>query len=159
MLTSASSNTTVTSLRASKQPDPWVSKWASWDPKWTPAARQALLKNGYEPIPLVGKRPVLDKWQSLRPTAEDIAAWEKRHPNATNTGVLSRLTPTIDIDVLDEKVANTIHGWVRELIPVSCPELAGSVYIPSVQSCFVAARLFQKPQLGNGLMKRALNIS
>src|SRR5215471_9231264 len=69
-----------------------------WNPKWAPAARQALLKNGYEPTPLVGKRPVLDQWQNSRPTAEDIAAWGVTHPNATNTGILTRLVPAIDDD-------------------------------------------------------------
>src|SRR5262249_8892265 len=94
-----------------------------WNPKRAPAARQALLKNGYEPTPLVGKRPVLDQWQNLRPTAEDIAAWDVTHPNATNTGILTRLVPAIDDDVLDEEVADIIHGWVKELIPPGHPEL------------------------------------
>ena len=30
-----------------------------WDPSWTGPARQALLRNGFEPIPLNGKVPVL----------------------------------------------------------------------------------------------------
>jgi AAA domain/Bifunctional DNA primase/polymerase, N-terminal len=96
---------------------------SSWNPKWAPAARQALLKSGYEPIPLAGKRPVLDQWQNARPTAEAIAIWEKTHPNATNTGVLTRYVPAIDDDVLDQEVADIIHGWVRELIPPGFPEL------------------------------------
>src|SRR5262245_16213437 len=94
-----------------------------WDPKWTPAARQALLKNGYEPTPLIGKRPVIDAWQNFHATAEDIPAWEQKHPSATNTGLLTALTPAVDIDVLDEKVANIVHGWVKEYIPRGDPEL------------------------------------
>jgi hypothetical protein len=96
---------------------------SAWDPKWLPAARLALLQNGYAPTPLMGKRPILNEWQNSCPTAEDIPAWEKRYPNATNTGLLTALTPAIDIDVLDEEVANILHNWVRKIIPVVCPEL------------------------------------
>jgi hypothetical protein len=96
---------------------------SAWDPKWTPAARQTLLKNGYEPTPLIGKRPILDQWQNFQPTAEDIPTWEKTHPSAGNTGLLTTLTPAVDIDVLDEEVANIIHTWVRKLIPVTALEL------------------------------------
>jgi hypothetical protein len=66
---------------------------------------------------------VLDQWQNSRPTAEDIAAWEQTHPNAINTGILTRFVPAVDDDVLDQKVADIIHGWVRELIPPDYPEL------------------------------------
>jgi putative DNA primase/helicase len=96
---------------------------SAWDPKWLPAARQALLQNGYQPTPLIGKRPILDGWQNSSPTAEDVAAWEKNHSNATNTGLLTALTPAVDIDILDEEVANILHNWVRKIIPVACPEL------------------------------------
>jgi hypothetical protein len=82
------------------------------------------LKNGYEPTPLIGKRPVLDQWQNSRPTAEDIAAWERAYPSATNTGVLTRFVPAIDDDVLDPEVADIIHDWIRELIPAGLPGTA-----------------------------------
>jgi Protein of unknown function (DUF3987)/Bifunctional DNA primase/polymerase, N-terminal len=102
---------------------PVKSEPRAWDPKWTPAARQALLKNGYEPIPLNGKRPVLDAWQNSHATLNDISAWETAFPGAGNTGVLTRFVPAVDDDVLDPEVADLIHGWVRELIPPGCPEL------------------------------------
>jgi hypothetical protein len=94
-----------------------------WDPKWTPAARRALLQNGYQPTPECGKIPVLEGWQKVNATTEDIAAWEKSHPDAINTGILTRQTPAIDIDVLNQEVAEIIHRWVKELIPAGCPEL------------------------------------
>src|SRR5262249_283189 len=67
--------------------------------------------------------PILEQWQSLSAAAEDIASWETLHPSAINTGILTRGNPAVDIDVLDEEVADIIHGWVRELIPPSTPEL------------------------------------
>jgi hypothetical protein len=79
----------------------------AWKTKWAPAARQALLQNGYEPIPLVGKRPVLDAWQNSHPTVENITTWQRTYPNATNTGILTRHTPAIDDDVLDQEVADS----------------------------------------------------
>src|SRR5262249_47414835 len=94
-----------------------------WDPKWTSDARRALLNNGYEPTPLVGKRPILDQWQNLSPTVADIAGWQRTHPNAINTGILTKHTPAVDIDVLDQEVGDIIHGWVKELIPPGSPEL------------------------------------
>jgi hypothetical protein len=94
-----------------------------WDPKWTGPARRALLKNGFEPIPLNGKIPVISEWQNLRPTLEDIVSWERVYTGSVNTGVLTRLTPAADIDVLDQEVADIIHGWIRAFIPDDCPEL------------------------------------
>ena len=95
----------------------------AWDPSWTLSARQILLKNGFTPTPLVDKRPVLDGWQNSNPTVQDIAAWPQTHPRATNTGLLTALTPAVDIDVLNEEVANILHNWVRKIIPAACPEL------------------------------------
>jgi hypothetical protein len=93
-----------------------------WNPKWTEPARRALLKNGFEPIPLNGKIPIISEWQKLRPTLEDIVSWETTNAGR-NTGILTRLTPAVDDDVLDKEVADIIHGWVKELIPHGCPEL------------------------------------
>jgi hypothetical protein len=93
-----------------------------WNPKWTGPARRALLKNGFEPIPLNGKIPVISEWQNLRPTLDDIVSWETTNAGR-NTGILTRLTPAVDDDVLDQKVADIVHGWVKELIPPGCPEL------------------------------------
>jgi hypothetical protein len=146
-LTSSSSATIIPLQTQAREPS-WDSKWASWDPKWTPAARQALLKCGYEPIPLVGKRPILDQWQNSRPTVEDIATWEKTLPNATNTGLLTRLTPAIDDDVLNEEVANKIHGWVRELIPPSYPELLRIGRYPKRAVLFRCDKPFPKISTG-----------
>jgi hypothetical protein len=125
----------------------------SWNPKWAPQARHALLKNGYEPTPLVGKRPVLDQWQLSRPTAEDIAAWERTHPTATNTGILTRYVPAADDDVLDQAVAEIIHGWIRELIPPGCPELLRFGYYPKRAVLFRCDKPFPKVSTGKWLDK------
>src|SRR5262249_26794676 len=130
----------------------------SWDPKWNPAARQALLKNGYEPIPLNGKRPVLDAWQNSHPTLNDITIWETAFPGAGNTGVLTRFVPAVDDDVLDPEVADIIHGWVRELIPPGCPELLRFGRFPK-RAISVATRHSPRFRLANGSIKRASSIN
>src|SRR5262245_25166543 len=95
----------------------------SWNPKWTTPARLALLQHGYEPTPLIGKRPILEGWQNLSATTEHIPAWEKSHPSASNTGILTRNNPAADIDVLDQEVGDVIHSWIKEIIPSGTPEL------------------------------------
>jgi hypothetical protein len=129
---------------------------SSWNPKWTPAARQALLKNGYEPTPLVGKRPVLDQWQNSRPTAEDIATWERTHPTATNTGILTRFVPAVDDDVLDPAVADTVYQWVRELIPPTCPELLRFGRYPKRAVLFRCDKPFSKVSTGKWIDEKGI---
>ena len=128
----------------------------AWDPKWTPAARQALLKNGYEPIPLNGKRPVLDDWPNSRPTSQDVATWEQAHPTATNTGILTRLTPAVDDDVLDSTVAETIHQWVKELIPPTCPELLRFGRYPKRAVLFRCDKPFSKVSTGKWIDEKGV---
>src|SRR5258708_25085801 len=94
-----------------------------WDPKWTTPARLALLNNGYEPVLLNGKIPLLKQWSTFSATAEDIAAWEISYPGAINTGILTRHVPAVDIDVLDQEAGDIVHAWVWELIPSGTPEL------------------------------------
>jgi putative DNA primase/helicase len=148
MLT-ASSSAIVVPLRTQ-------ARASSWDPKWTPKARQALLKNGYEPTPLIGKRPVLDNWPNSRPTAEDIAAWERMHPTATNTGILTRFVPAVDDDVLDPTVADTVHQWVKELIPPNCPELLRYGRYPKRAILFRCDKSFPKVSTGKWVDEKGI---
>jgi hypothetical protein len=75
--------------------------------------RLQLHRNGYAPLPLVGKAPVLKNWQQINTTAREIELWPLLHPGATNTGVLTRLMPTLDLDILNEEAANAAEQIVR----------------------------------------------
>jgi hypothetical protein len=78
------------------------------------ALRVTLLHGGYSPLPLIGKAPALREWQKRIDTSEgDIQTWSKVYPNATNTGVLTRLVPTLDLDIVDEDAIRTIEELVR----------------------------------------------
>src|SRR5262249_11834947 len=86
------------------------------------AYRLALLAGGYVPIPLNGKRPTNTAWQSdVAPEESEIASWKTMCGNAFNTGILTKWTPAIDIDVTDGVVANAIADRAAELIDQDVP--------------------------------------
>jgi hypothetical protein len=80
------------------------------------AQRKRLLIAGYVPIPTAGKRPVLDEWQNSQPTERDIDGWARDYTQAGNTGILTRTTPAVDIDVLDVDVANELQALLLSMI-------------------------------------------
>jgi hypothetical protein len=77
--------------------------------------RAHLVTNNYVPIPCNGKAPVLREWQKRTETsAGDIDIWATTYPNARNTGILCARTPTLDIDVLDERAVDAAVELVHE---------------------------------------------
>jgi hypothetical protein len=68
------------------------------------AQRKSLLAAGYVPIPINGKAPIMPAWQKQQPTVGDVDNWPQLYPSAFNTGILTRATPTVDIDVYDRNV-------------------------------------------------------
>jgi hypothetical protein len=74
------------------------------------AERVHLRDNGYAPTPCDGKRALLDGWASLHaPTEHQISGWIKTHPRCQNTGLLTRLTPGFDVDILNEDAAQAVE--------------------------------------------------
>lgn len=87
--------------------------------------RLALCAHGYIPLPLYGKQPPvygknnskrgLGDWQLLNGvTHEQIEMWGKTWPDAINTGILTRSTPALDLDILNEEAARAAEDLVRE---------------------------------------------
>lgn len=77
--------------------------------------RRRLMASGYSPIPCDGKRPVLKAWEKKAETnAGEIALWDHLYPSAANTGILTRLMPTLDIDIKDEAPAEAVEELARE---------------------------------------------
>jgi P4 family phage/plasmid primase-like protien len=60
---------------------------------------QLLIANGYEPVAVIGKRPVADEWQKRANTIEAVDAERAAHPHATNTGLRTGTLVGIDIDL------------------------------------------------------------
>jgi Bifunctional DNA primase/polymerase, N-terminal len=77
--------------------------------------RQALVDHGYVPIPVKGKIPSFKSWQNVDNVSPAMLdAWSKNWPGATNTGILTKFTPTLDADILNEPAAIAIEALVRE---------------------------------------------
>jgi RecA-family ATPase len=76
--------------------------------------RLRLRAAGFAPIPVEGKEPHMRGWQEKFETSDqEIRLWAATWHLATNTGILTRLTPTIDIDILDPEAAQAVEGLVR----------------------------------------------
>jgi AAA domain/Bifunctional DNA primase/polymerase, N-terminal len=79
------------------------------------ASRLRLLDSGFCPLPLIGKQPIEKGWQKRHdPTREEIKLWSRTAPAATNTGLLTRLAPCFDIDILDEAAAAAVEDLARD---------------------------------------------
>jgi hypothetical protein len=77
--------------------------------------RRQLLGAGFSPLPLNGKAPVIEAWQKRYDTTDhEIELWSRTLPAAQNTGILTRLTPTLDIDIRDPDAAAAIERLVRD---------------------------------------------
>jgi bifunctional DNA primase/polymerase-like protein len=77
--------------------------------------RLALVDHGYTPIPVIGKVPPFKSWQKVENVSRPmLEAWSRNFPRATNTGILTRFTPTLDADILNEPAAIAIEELLRE---------------------------------------------
>jgi len=86
--------------------------------------RLKLARAGFTPVPLHGKIPPLQSWQTLaNVTPEQIEMWAKTWPDARNTGALTRTMPTLDLDILNEEAARALEELVREQYEESGPVL------------------------------------
>ena len=71
--------------------------------------------NGYDTVPPFGKRVLLPKWSEKIGASEDeIAGWERDHPDWSNTGILTARTPAIDIDIRHPEAADRIDELVSD---------------------------------------------
>jgi hypothetical protein len=77
--------------------------------------RQRLHAAGFMPLPLNGKKCLIEDWSNHHDTNDgEIALWAKLFPQCDNTGILCRNTPTLDIDILDPEAAEAVEDFVRE---------------------------------------------
>ena len=78
--------------------------------------RLRLQERGYSPISGEGKEPSLPAWQKkLTVTANEIASWDAKYPAARNTGIITRNTAGIDIDILNHHAAaDAVEELVRQ---------------------------------------------
>jgi putative DNA primase/helicase len=77
------------------------------------ALRLKLLENGFDPVIVSGKVPVMNGWQLLPLTAESLREWTYKHPSATNTGDRAKNTPALDIDIMHPEAAEAVEALAR----------------------------------------------
>ena len=79
------------------------------------AQRELLRQRGFSPIPVNGKRPAFDQWQEKTETnTQEIELWEHLFPYAPNTGILTRKTPAIDVDITNPEAAEAVEALARD---------------------------------------------
>ena len=80
------------------------------------ARRLRLLEHGYEPVACEDKLPVLAGWQRIETTPAEIERWAQALPHATNTGIRTKNTPAVDIDIRDLAVADQVQQALLNII-------------------------------------------
>lgn len=77
--------------------------------------RRTLIRNGYIPVPVDGKRPKIKGWSNFKPKLEQIEGQARRFSDHTNTGILCGEVVAIDIDVPDAEAAAHLGSLVLSL--------------------------------------------
>jgi len=72
--------------------------------------RTAMVENGYAPIPVRGKAPILNDWPTIVATKQLVEQWGNVGPG---TGLITTMTPILDIDILDEQAADMVEATAR----------------------------------------------
>jgi hypothetical protein len=103
----------VIPLRLKKSYPPKVTITRVYTPR---ELRRAVRGKGYSPIPVEGKAPDMMKgWQKKHETNDsEIELWDRMWPNAINTGILTKFTPAIDIDIKALAAATAVEDLARE---------------------------------------------
>jgi hypothetical protein len=80
--------------------------------------RLALRDAGYPPVPVDGKAPHLEGWAQACLTANDreIRAWGRTRPQESNTGIVAGAIVGVDIDVLDEALADAVQTLAGKML-------------------------------------------
>lgn len=87
--------------------------------------RRTLKASGFPPIPVIGKRPPMDGWDTkIDANDQEIDLWDKVWPEADNTGIFCKFVPVIDIDILNPDAAEAVEQLVRDRY-----EEAGSILV------------------------------
>jgi hypothetical protein len=79
--------------------------------------RVRYVKAGYEPLPCTGKRPAPLAWSSISVDLDTIGTLSDGYPDALNTGIRTKYTPAIDIDIADARVADLVQAVALKTIP------------------------------------------
>lgn len=101
------------------------------------------IDNGYAIVPLAArsKQPKVPNWTELKMTKADVLRYSAMEYNGV--GILAKLTPAIDIDILDEKIAQHMIAFVRGQFEAVAP-LQRTGKAPKTLFVFRCAEPFKK---------------
>lgn len=76
----------------------------------------ALIEAGYNIVPIdVGqKAPRYSGWQHTKADKAQYNTWLGEGRGRYGVGILTKNTPAVDIDVMDERIADIVEGWFTE---------------------------------------------
>lgn len=79
---------------------------------------ERLIAAGYKIIPIVrgSKRPPFDGWEKANSTPKLLRSWVEGDYSRAGLGILTKKTPAVDIDILDEAASEHMMAWVEENI-------------------------------------------
>lgn len=72
-----------------------------------------LLAQGFEPIPVAGKRPVIKKWEDLDLSQDRINYWASNGKGDLNVGLRTSALAPIDVDIYDAEVSARVVAAAR----------------------------------------------
>lgn len=72
-----------------------------------------LLAQGFEPIPVAGKRPVVKKWEDLELHPDRVATWAANGKGDLNVGLRTSALAPIDVDIYDAEVSARVVAAAR----------------------------------------------
>lgn len=72
------------------------------------SAGPALLKAGFKPIPVNGKRPVVEKWEEAPMHPDQIDIWAERY-GTLNVGLRTEDMAAVDIDIYNVEAADIVE--------------------------------------------------
>lgn len=86
-----------------------------------------LIDHGYNIVPIqVGKKaPGFDGWQKSRSSKAQLKEWLENGHRNSGVGIVTKHTPAIDIDVLDDDIAKRVGQWISENISDASPMRIG----------------------------------
>lgn len=74
---------------------------------------KSLIENGFNiiPIPPGSKSPGFEGWQNTRATKGLLNEWLEDNHRESGVGILTKEHPAIDLDILDQDMAEKIEAW------------------------------------------------
>ena len=85
----------------------------------TPVEDAHLIRNAYEAIACVGKRPIATGWTTGEITVDRLANERALYPNAVSTGLRTGALVGIDIDVVKWEHATKLRSVVQGILGVT----------------------------------------